>query len=48
MKSASLDLFIFADALGWVNLHDQLPQNSCGLIQRNGQRKPDFYAFMNN
>ena len=35
-------------ALGWVNIHDQLPVNSCGLIQRNGQRKPDFYAFMNN
>ncbi len=35
-------------ALGWVNVHDQLPVNSCGLIQRNGKRKPDFYAFMDN
>jgi hypothetical protein len=35
-------------ALGWVNLHDQLPLNSCGLIQQNGKRKPDFYSFMNN
>ena len=35
-------------SLGWVNVHDQLPVNSCGLIQQNGTRKPDFYAFMNN
>lgn len=35
-------------ALGWVNVHDQLPLNSCGLIQQNGQRKPDFYAFRDN
>jgi hypothetical protein len=35
-------------ALGWVALHDHLPVNSCGLIQQNGKRKPDFYAFMNN
>lgn len=35
-------------ALGWVNVHDQLPVNSCGLIQQNGIRKPDFYAFENN
>ncbi len=35
-------------ALGWVNIHDDLPVNSCGLIQQNGKRKPDFYAFENN
>ncbi len=35
-------------ALGWVNVHDQLPTNSCGLIQQNGKRKPDFYAFEQN
>ena len=35
-------------ALGWANVHDQLPVNSCGLIQRNGMRKPDFYAFANH
>jgi hypothetical protein len=33
-------------ALGWANVHDDLPVNSCGLIQQNGQRKPDFYAFL--
>jgi hypothetical protein len=38
----------YVDALGWVNVHDQLPINSCGLIQQNGMRKPDFYAFANN
>ncbi|MDE3133034.1 MAG: hypothetical protein KGL15_03105 [Acidobacteriota bacterium] len=35
-------------ALGWVNVHDTLPVNSCGLIQQNTKRKPDFYAFANN
>ncbi len=35
-------------ALGWVNLHDQLPINSCGLIQQNGERKADFDAFEKN
>ena len=35
-------------ALGWVNVHDELPINSCGLVQQNGERKPDFYAFENN
>lgn len=35
-------------ALGWVNVHDDMPLNSCGLIQQNGQRKPDFYAFEHN
>jgi hypothetical protein len=35
-------------ALGWVNVHDELPVNSCGLIQQNGTRKPDFYAFQKN
>lgn len=38
----------YVDALGWVNVHDQLPVNSCGLIQQDGKRKPDFYAFENN
>jgi hypothetical protein len=38
----------YISALGWVNVHDDLPVNSCGLIQRNGQRKPDFDAFANN
>jgi hypothetical protein len=38
----------YISALGWVNVHDDLPVNSCGLIQRNGKRKPDFYAFKNN
>ena len=38
----------YIDALGWVNVHDTLPVNSCGLIQQNGQRKPDFYAFADN
>ena len=38
----------YISALGWVNVHDSLPVNSCGLIQQNGQRKPDFYAFANN
>ena len=35
-------------ALGWVNVHDELPVNSCGLIQQDGMRKPDFYAFEKN
>jgi hypothetical protein len=35
-------------SLGWADVHDALPVNSCGLIQQNGQRKPDFYAFENN
>jgi hypothetical protein len=35
-------------SLGWVNVHDQLPVNSCGLISQNGKPKPDFYAFKNN
>lgn len=35
-------------ALGWVDVHDHLPVNSCGLIQQDGKRKPDFYAFANN
>jgi hypothetical protein len=38
----------YISALGWVNVHDDLPVNSCGLIQQNGKRKPDFYAFQNN
>ena len=39
---------VTSTALGWVNVHDELPVNSCGLIQQNGKRKPDFYAFENN
>ena len=35
-------------SLGWSQVHDDLPANSCGLIQENGQRKPDYYAFANN
>ncbi|HET9093989.1 MAG TPA: hypothetical protein VFN36_02790 [Solirubrobacteraceae bacterium] len=35
-------------ALGWVNIRDHLPFNSCGLIQQNGRPKPDFFAFKNN
>jgi hypothetical protein len=35
-------------SLGWVNVHDQLPVNSCGLISQNGKPKPDFFAFKNN
>jgi hypothetical protein len=35
-------------SLGWANVHDQLPVNSCGLISRNGRPKPDFFAFKNN
>jgi hypothetical protein len=38
----------YISALGWANVHDQLPTNSCGLIQQNGMRKPDFYAFKDN
>ena len=38
----------YISALGWVNVHDNLPVNACGLVQQNGQRKPDFYAFQNN
>ncbi|MDE3130259.1 MAG: hypothetical protein KGL16_03835 [Acidobacteriota bacterium] len=38
----------YVAALGWVNVHDRLPISSCGLIQQNGTRKPDFYAFANN
>ena len=38
----------YISALGWVDVHDRMPVNSCGLIQQNGRRKPDFYAFMNN
>jgi hypothetical protein len=38
----------YVSALGWVNVHDDLPSNSCGLIQQNGKRKPDFSAFANN
>jgi hypothetical protein len=35
-------------ALGWVNVHDDLPFNSCGLISASGVRKPDYYAFADN
>jgi hypothetical protein len=35
-------------ALGWVDVHDTLPVNSCGLIAQDGKRKPDFYAFERN
>jgi hypothetical protein len=35
-------------SLGWVNVHDDMPVNSCGLIQQDGMRKPDFYAFERN
>jgi hypothetical protein len=35
-------------ALGWADIHDRLPVNSCGLIQQSGRRKADFYAFKNN
>jgi hypothetical protein len=38
----------YVAALGWVNVHDALPMNSCGLISQNGTRKPDFYAFLRN
>jgi hypothetical protein len=38
----------YIDALGWVNVQDDLPTNSCGLISENGKRKPDFYAFADN
>ena len=38
----------YISALGWVNVHDELPVNSCGLISQNGTRKPDFYAFLRN
>lgn len=38
----------YIDALGWANVRDDLPTNSCGLIQQNGTRKPDFFAFANN
>ena len=35
-------------ALGWTSLRDSLPTDACGLIQQDGRRKPDFYAFANN
>ncbi len=35
-------------ALGWVNVHDQLPVNACGLLATDGKPKPDFYAFRDN
>ncbi len=35
-------------ALGWASVRDQLPLDACGLIQQDGRRKPDFYAFKNN
>ena len=35
-------------ALGWATLRDSLPLSSCGLIQQDGRRKPDFYAFGHN
>jgi hypothetical protein len=38
----------YISALGWVQVHDSLPVNACGLIQQNGKRKPDFDAFANN
>lgn len=35
-------------SLGWANVHDNLPVNSCGLVSQNGKPKPDFFAFKNN
>jgi hypothetical protein len=34
--------------LGWVDVHDDLPVNSCGLIYGSGVRKPDYYSFADN
>lgn len=35
-------------ALGWSQVHDDLPASSCGLIGPGGTRKPDFFAFIDN
>jgi hypothetical protein len=34
-------------ALGWVNVYDDLPMTSGGLLYENGTPKPGFYAFEN-
>jgi hypothetical protein len=33
--------------LGWINLYDDLPLESGGLLTASGHPKPDFYAFKN-
>jgi hypothetical protein len=32
-------------ALGWINVYDDLPLVSGGLLTQSGKPKPDFYAF---
>ena len=32
-------------ALGWINLYDQLPETSGGLLDGAGNRKPGYYAW---
>lgn len=33
------------DALGWINVYDDLPQTAGGLLTEGGRPKPGFYAF---
>jgi hypothetical protein len=33
-------------ALGWVNVYDDLPTSSGGLLTENGTPKPGYYSFM--
>ncbi len=34
-------------ALGWINIYDDLPEESGGLLTENAVPKPDFYTFKN-
>jgi hypothetical protein len=34
-------------ALGWINIYDDLPTTSGGLLTENGTPKPGFFAFEN-
>lgn len=46
LRTARHSNYIYA--LGWSQVHDNLPYSSCGLIGQNGVRKSDFYAFADN
>ena len=35
-------------ALGWINVYDDPPLETGGLINVDGSPKPDFYAFEKN
>jgi hypothetical protein len=34
-------------ALGWINLHDDLPSTGGGLLDGQGDKKPGYYAWKN-